>query len=111
MHHLSLETFDVEVLWGRGWYQKADGVSIGEEEGDVMSMKSKASISIMIDSSVTAMIADKFSQQIDSLIHQLKDELERLPSSDVNKEGRIQSKIDKLHVSLSFWKHRATISV
>ena len=64
----------------------------------------------MIDSFVTAMIADKSSQQIDSQIHQLKDELECLPPSDVNKEGRIQSKIDKLRVSLSFWKHHATIS-
>ena len=75
-----------------------------------MSMKSKASISIMIDSSVTDMIADMSSQQIDSLIHQLEDKLRGLPPSDVNEEGRIQSKIDKLHVSLSFWKHRATIS-
>ena len=64
----------------------------------------------MIDSSVTAMIADKSSQQVESLIHQLEDEIEHLPQSDVNEEGRIQSKIDKLHVSLSFWKHRATIS-
>ena len=85
-------------------------MSIGEEEGDVMSMKSKASISIMIDSSVTDMIADMSSQQIDSLIHQLEDELQGLPPSDVNEEGRIQSKIDKLRVSLSFWKHHATIS-
>ena len=85
-------------------------MSIGEEEGDVMSMKSKASISIMIDSSVTAMIADKSSQQVESLIHQLEDEIEHLPQSDVNEEGRIQSKIDKLRVSLSFWKHHATIS-
>ena len=85
-------------------------MSIGEEEGDVMSMKSKASISIMIDSFVTAMIADKSSQQVESLIHQLEDEIEHLPHSFGNEEGRIQSKIDKLRVSLSFWKHHATIS-
>jgi len=64
----------------------------------------------MIDSSVTAMIADKSSQQVESLIHQLEDEIEHLPQSDVNEEGHIQSKIDKLRVSLSFWKHHATIS-
>ena len=64
----------------------------------------------MIDSSVTAMIADKSSQQVESLIHQLEDKIEHLPQSDVNEEGRIQSKIDKLRVSLSFWKHHATIS-
>ena len=65
----------------------------------------------MIDSFVTALIADKSSQQIDSLIRQLEDKLQGLSPSDVNEEGRIQSKIDKLRVSLSFWKHRATISV
>ena len=85
-------------------------MSIGEEEGDVMSMKSKASISIMIDSFVTAMIADKSSQQIESLIHQLEDEQERLLPSDVNKEGRIQSKIDQLVIILSSKNHQAFIS-
>jgi len=77
---------------------KADGVSVGEEEGDVMS------------SSVTAMIADKSSEQIESLIHQLEDEQERLPPSDVNKEGRIQSKIDQLVIILSSKNHHAFIS-
>ena len=64
----------------------------------------------MIDSFVTAMIADKSSQQIESLIHQLEDELERLPSSDVKKECHIQSKIDQLLITLSSRNHQASIS-